>query len=339
MTEYEYDYCSRLRNYFHAFLDFKASIMHNVPSYAFLFKQIDEFLVSRNYEKTYIDKAIYGDWIGTRISNISPATAYKENSMMRTFLIFTTRMGNECYIPPIRKQPEKAYVPHIFSNAEIEALFNAADRLRLKNRCNHNTLHMIPALLRLLYSTGMRLGEALDLRNRDVDLKACVIRLHKTKNCHERIAPINESLETVLEEYLYNRSRIPTERIECPDGYFFCETSGQKPSFETVRRWFHIARKEAGIQYYGREGGPNVHCLRHTACVHSLLKMVKNGKDPYCCLPTLASFMGHRSINGTEYYIHLSEELYPEIIQLEQKISSGINAVICSAIKQYDHES
>ena len=339
MTEYKYTYRSPLKDYFQAFLEFKTSKSQDEFSYAFLFKHIDAFLVGKGYEKTYIDREIYCEWLEERIGRVSPATSCRESSMMRTFLIFTSKMGNECYIPSPRKEPPKTYVPHVFSHEELNALFRAADKLRLKNRCSHNYLHMIPTLFRLLYSTGMRLGEALELRNKDVDMQAHVIKLRKTKNWHERLAPINETLGAVLEEYLYNRNRIPVEGIERPEGYFFCGAKGQKCDHMNVRRWFHIARKEAGIPYYGREGGPNVHCLRHTACVHALMKMVKNGKDPFCCLPTLSAFMGHRCVRDTEYYLHLSEELYPEIVRLERNISSGINGVIRNAIKQYADEN
>lgn len=339
MTEYHYKYSSTLKEYFYAFLDHKDSLRQDVFSYAFLFKNVDGFLVEKVYNKEYIDREIYRGWLDGRIANVSPMTVYRESAMMRAFLIFTTKMGNECFIPPPRKEPEKAYVPHVFSHNEMEAFFKAVDRLRLENRCTRNYLHAIPTLFRLLYSTGIRLGEALEIRNKDVDIKTHVIKLRNTKNGHERIAPINESLAAVLTEYLYNRSRIPCEGIGRPDGYFLCGANGQKCPPGTVRRWFHIARKDAGIPYYGREGGPNVHCLRHTACVLALLKMVNSGQDPYCCLPILTAYMGHRDVKDTEYYLHLCETLYPELINLERNISSGVNTVIYCAIKQYNDEN
>lgn len=339
MNENQYTYISTLKEYFYAYLHYKESIKQDVLSYAFLFKHIDGFLVSKAYDKEYVDREIYTEWLDSRIARVSSMTVFRETSMMRAFLIFTTKMGNECYIPPPRREPEKTYIPHVFSHAEIDAFFKAVDNLRLENRCAHNHLHMMPALFRLLYSTGMRLGEALEIRNKDVDLKGHVIRLLNTKNGHERFAPINESLEAVLIEYLNNRNRIPVEGLGKPDGYFLCGAKGQKCPHGTVRRWFHVARRDAGIPYYGREGGPNVHCLRHTACVHALIKMVKSGLDPYCCLPLLTAFMGHRDVKDTEYYLHLCESLYPEIIHLERNISSGINSVLYYAIKQHSDEN
>lgn len=339
MIECRYQYSSPLKEYFHAFLNFKASKEQDVSSYAFFFKHIDEFLVGRKYGKAYIDRDIYKEWLRERTASASPATVSCECSKMRSFLIFTTKMGNECYIPMPRTKPGKTYIPHVFSHDELASLFNAADSLRLRNRCTCNQLHAVPALLRLLYSTGMRLGEALGIRNKDVDMKANIIKLRTTKSGHERISPINETLKVVLLEYLRNRSRITAKNIGSPDGYFFCGAKGDKCSPGEIRKWFHCARKKTGIQYYGREGGPNVHCLRHTACVHALMNMVRCGKDPYCCLPTLSLFMGHRDIRDTEYYLHLCEEMYPEMVNLERGISSGTNSVIRAAIKRYGNEN
>lgn len=339
MSEHMYVYSSPLKEYFNAFLDYKTSIQQDTFRYAHLFRQVDRFLVGRNYEKKYISKDIYTEWVNERMTQVSPVTVCYDSSMMRRFLSFTTMMGNECYIPMPRRQPERTYIPHVFSHAEMDALFKATDTLRLKNRNTHNCLHLMPALLRLLYSTGMRLGEALEIRNRDVSMRTHTILLRQTKSGHERIAPINETLEAVLREYLHNRSRIAENCIERPDGYFFCGAKGQKCGQYNVRSWFHQAMAEAGIPYYGKSKGPNVHCLRHTACVHALMKMVNAGKDPYCCLPVLVSFMGHRDVKDTEYYLHLSEELYPEILHLEHGISSGVNSIIHTAIKRYGHEN
>lgn len=339
MTDYRYNYESPLKEYFYAFLDHKALVNQDVFSYAFLFKHVDNFLVERKYNKRYINREIYQEWLEQRISSVSPVTSYRESTMMRTFLIYTSDIGNECYIPILKIKPKKNYIAYVFSNEELQKLFAASDHLRLKNRCVHNIVHMRPALFRLLYSTGMRLGEALELRNRDVNLTSRIIKLRKTKNNRERIAPINTSLLLVLEEYVCNRNRIPTAGIAEPNGYFFCGAKGQKAQQTTTRYWFHLARSEAGIPYYGRSSGPTIHSLRHTACVHALMKMVKAGRDPYCCLPILTAFMGHRDVKDTEYYLHMCEELYPDIIQLDNKISSGINTIITNAVRYNHHEN
>jgi site-specific recombinase XerD len=57
----------------------------------------------------------------------------------------------------------------------------------------------IPAIIRLLYSTGLHISEALSLKNEDVCMVENYIHIRKTKNGHERLVPICNSLKLVLE--------------------------------------------------------------------------------------------------------------------------------------------
>ena len=84
--------------------------------------------------------------------------------------------------------------------------------------------------------------------------------------------------------------------------------------------------------------GVRLHDLRHTACVHALMKMVRSGKDPYCCLPILSVFMGHKSPSSTEYYLRLTEEMYPEIIKLDLSYTNSIRDIIEKGIYYTDDE-
>lgn len=56
-----------------------------------------------------------------------------------------------------------------------------------------------------------------------------------------------------------------------------------------------------------------MHDLRHTFAVHSLLRWYRQGADLDAKLPVLATYMGHLSVVGTQHYLHLTAELFPEI--------------------------
>lgn len=67
--------------------------------------------------------------------------------------------------------------------------------------------------LRLLYSTGMRVSEMINLRNKDLNLKTHVLRIRVTKNWEERLAPVNQSLEKALLQYIGYRNRLPAKGL------------------------------------------------------------------------------------------------------------------------------
>ena len=87
-------------------------------------------------------------------------------------------------------------------------MFAAADECRLYDIRMGTSLMAIPAILRLLYSTGMRVSEALSIRNKDVHMDEHYILLRKTKNGSERIVPLGDSMEKVLAEYIQHRNRM-----------------------------------------------------------------------------------------------------------------------------------
>ena len=91
-------------------------------------------------------------------------------------------MGIDSYIiiSP-RKLRHCDFVPHIFTHEEILMLFNTADSLRQRSTQSKSFILIMPALLRLLYSTGIRIGEALNIKNEDIDFDRKVIVINKSK--------------------------------------------------------------------------------------------------------------------------------------------------------------
>lgn len=84
----------------------------------------------------------------------------------------------------------------------------------------YSCLFVMPCLLRLLYGTGIRIGEALALDNRDVDLEQRCLTLRATKNTKDRFVPFSGSLATVFEDYFLNRDALPGIGINDPEKHF-----------------------------------------------------------------------------------------------------------------------
>ena len=62
--------------------------------------------------------------------------------------------------------------------------------------------------------------------------------------------------------------------------------------------------------------------IRHTFAVHFLKKWVLNGKDLTNCLPYLSAYLGHEDMRGTQRYLHLTADLYPNIIERVEELCS-----------------
>jgi site-specific recombinase XerD len=257
---------------------------------------------------------------------------------MAMFCRYMCLLGYECYIPTRPKKYFANYTPTIFTHEQMRAIFNVCDNLVMKEHHSKSIMIIMPALIRVLYSTGIRISEALSILNKDVDFKRRVILLNNTKNRHQRLAPVNEPLEQILRQYISYRNRIPTPGVANPDAHLFVSTTGKPCSRRTVLTYFHRIIEGCGISRRCDQRGPMVHEIRHSAAVHSLIKLTQDGVDLYCSLPILATFMGHKKVLDTENYLRLTQEMYPEVLRMNAEVSDKVYSSIISKLKQ-DYEN
>jgi integrase len=185
-------------------------------------------------------------------------------------------------------------------------------------------LFIIPAIIRLLYGTGLRISEALSLKNRDVDFNERCLHVRKSKNGEERVIPLSDMLIIVLKQYRDYRNQLPVSHICDKDCCFFISPNGRHCFSGTVYTWFRKVLSASGIPHQGEHKGPRVHDLRHTFAVHSLARMAKSGMDLYYSLPLLSTFLGHKSLDATEQYVRLTSEMYQDLLNDEKTLCAYV---------------
>ncbi len=298
----------------------------------------DRFLLQTAKNNLLINSEDIKRWAETHI-NDKKTTLYARFCVISNFCRYMGSLGYECYVPVRPKVSFKSTIATVFTHMQIQDIFDACDNMVAKTHCPKSMLFVIPALIRTLYSTGIRIGEALAIMNKDIDFKRKALVINDTKNNRYRIAPINESLEKVLKQYIDYRDRLPVCDVEHPDSYLFVSTLGKSCSHIPVYKYFVRILEKCEI--YGSFGtnNPSLHSIRHTAAVHSLVKLTDSGKDLYCSLPLLSVFLGHKSVLGTESYVRLTQEMYPEVLKLDMQITDQIFADLNLKLqKNYEQE-
>jgi integrase len=91
-----------------------------------------------------------------------------------------------------------------------------------------------------------------------------------------------------------------------------------------VYRNYRELLHRSGIGHGGRGEGPRLHDLRHTFAVHVLLRWYREGADLQARMPVLATYLGHTSIDGTQDYLQMTAELYPEIVSRSDAAFSDV---------------
>jgi integrase len=166
----------------------------------------------------------------------------------------------------------------------------------------------MPEIFRLLYGCGFRLGEVLHLRVQDVDLDQGILTVRQGKGGKDRFVPPASSLVQRLRTYAEGLGHRP------PEAFFFPAPHGGPWSLRTVYALFRQLLLQCRIPHGGRGKGPRVHDLRHGFAVHTLLRWYHEGADLDAKLPLLATYLGHQHLSGTQRYLHLTAELFPEIV-------------------------
>src|SRR5680860_89107 len=319
-----FNYGSIFAPYFQGFIGMKQDLGHQALRTKWILLEFDKFFAGIGAKDLYITRELIDQWRGTRI-NDGERTLYTKYTVWSQFSRYMCNLGQECYIPrPPKAVAKNSFTPYIFSHKEIGDIFRACDSLRLYDNHMSTILFVIPAVVRLLYGTGIRVSEALSLKNEDMDFRNNCIVLKRTKNGEQRLAPLSNSLQMVLEDYLKSRNRMPLPGVSDATGYFFVSPNGTFCRSGSVYCWFRKVLAKCGIQHIGNHHGPRVHDLRHTFALHSLIKMAKSGHDLYYTLPVLSTYLGHRSIGATEQYVRLTAEMHPGLLNDERALCSYV---------------
>ena len=208
---------------------------------------------------------------------------YGRIKLLRTFLRWLQQFEPRTEIPDdsvFGRMPERLS-PHIYSDQEIIDLLVAARRLGPAPGLRGA---IYETLFGLIASTGMRVGEALALRNEDVDLKYGMLTIHQTKFGKSRQVPMHPSTVEALRRYLWIRNLAGDF---APDGSpFFIATRGQRLGLSMdshqVHRVFASLREQLGWRNRGAHHAPRIHDLRHTFVVRRIVLWQAEGVDTVC---------------------------------------------------------
>jgi site-specific recombinase XerD len=173
------------------------------------------------------------------------------------------------YLFPDRTEKK---LPVILDVSEIKAMLDSIQNLKHK------------AILSLIYSAGLRISEAIEMKVSDIDSKRMLIRVRQAKGKKDRYVMLSEKLLFLLREY-YKEYK--------PKEYLFEGQKGSKYSSRSIQSIFRQALKKANVQKKA-----SVHTLRHSFATH----LLEAGTD----IRIIQQLLGHNSIKTTQIYTQVS---------------------------------
>lgn len=268
--------------------------------------RLDDFLVQQGLETLELPRGLARNWLAKK-PHESASTQQQRITVFRQFSKFLLTAGCPAYVPDATVAARKSiFVPRMLTEEELRKFFRAVDTLEPTARSPLRHLIM-PEVFRLLYGCGFRVREVLNLRIRDVDLNQGIITVRQGKFRKDRLVPPALSLVNRLRKYAgYFDSRPP-------DAVFFPGPNGRPFALRTVYTLFREMLLQCGIPHGGRGKGPRIHDYRHLFAVHTLRRWYRDGENLEAKLPLLATYLGHQHLSGTQHYLHLTAEIFPEI--------------------------
>ncbi|MDF1618722.1 tyrosine-type recombinase/integrase [Petrocella sp. FN5] len=269
---------------------------------------LDRFLCSRSFDQIIVSQELINDWLVEYKVPTASINGYLKT--LRAFMGYRRNLGLPVYLPPYRKQQD-SYIPYFFSDKELNAIIKYADILETirPGLITPDIYLKIPMIIRVLYSTGLRLNEVLCLKMKNVNFENGVLTIVNAKHDKQRLVPIHATLNETLYKYC-----IFLGITLKPDAFVFSGMrSGTHMSPSVVQKHFKFILKYLGIisGYEDKhERGPCLHCLRHCFILLSFKQLEKNGITVDLSFPYLSVYCGHVSLIATEKYMKFSSEMF-----------------------------
>lgn len=193
--------------------------------------------------------------------------------------------------PAMKLVPDKGAqkLPQILTSKEVELLLDQPQCIDAKG-------YRDKAMLELLYATGIRVTELIDLNIDDVNLNAGVVRCQSRNR--ERFIPLYPAAVKAVSEYI---TLVRPQMIATPDEQsLFVNVSGERMSRQGFWKIIKFYQKKAGI-----EKDITPHTLRHSFAAH----LLENGAD----IHAIQEMLGHADISSTQVYSHLIKKQLKDV--------------------------
>ncbi len=226
-------------------------------------------------------------YVGEIAGRFEPASVARKISTLRSFYRFLIDEGHmethpflEVKIPKVKRR-----LPRFVYPEDIEEIFASIDKKTDKGLRNL-------AIMELLYTSGIRNGECVQVKTRDVSLEKRTLIVHG-KGGKDRIVPLGERFVDTCRDYLLSTRKNLMKKKDHP--YLFVNLRGDPVTVRGVRHILDSILKEAGSIL---ELKP--HTLRHTFASH----MLSRGAD----MRSVQEMLGHVHISSTQIYTQITKE-------------------------------
>ncbi len=205
--------------------------------------------------------------------------SYQNQSINAIKFYFERVLGGQRKVYTIDRPRKEKFLPEVLSEEEVTQILNATENLKHK------------AIFMTIYSAGLRIGEAINLKVKDIDSKRMQIRVEQAKGKKDRYTLLSNKTLEILRKYVIEYK---------PKEWLFEGAKGEQYSTSSIQANLKIAVDKIGLKKR-----ITVHTLRHSFATH----LLEAGTD----IRYIQSLLGHSSGKTTEIYTHITTKGFDQI--------------------------
>jgi len=293
---------------FSAYFDFNAALGKQYANHRVHMASFERFLRENNVSAwEYVDRVFIEEWLHKR----KPASGYQRRCwllVLEDLFQFLVNRGDLKYspVPPPGQHRRRSLPPYVFSRNEVKVILEEAVKLP-----DHQLMPFRGQTYRMLfltlYTLGLRISEALNLRKEDIDFTQHCLTIGQTKFYKGRVLPFGPRYESALHEYL---NAHPSLRGSGHDAYLFPTDSGRTPRLlrDSAYRVLRRIVAKLGVITPLETRPPNIHSFRHSFAVHRVEQWLREGTNVDAKLPLLSAFLGHVDAAATQVYLTMTPQ-------------------------------
>ena len=222
-------------------------------------------------------------------TKLKSSSVNRKISSIKSFYLFLIKKSIIAMSPisEVISPKQEKYLPSSMSEDEVDKLLNSPDsNIKIEKRDK--------AMIEMLYATGMRISELVNLKITDVDMQRCVVKV-LGKGSKERLIPFGEEAYEALNNYLSDRDESSSKEVFL---------SNRKTKISRVAFWHRIKF------YLVRENLKQTispHTLRHAFATH----LLNRGAD----LRSVQLLLGHSDLSTTQIYTHIAKQRLSDVLK------------------------
>ena len=222
-------------------------------------------------------------------SGLKSSSINRKISSIKHFYLFLSKKKIIKYSPAdeIETPKQEKYLPVSMSEDEVERLLGSPNSNRIIERRDK-------AMIEILYATGMRISELVNLKLTDVDFNRSVLKVFG-KGSKERLVPYGEKAAEALDVYLRDRKKSDSKNV-------FLSNRGSQ-----ITRGAFWQRIKIYIKRENLKSSISPHTLRHAFATH----LLNRGAD----LRSVQILLGHSDLSTTQIYTHIAKQRLGEILK------------------------